>query len=108
MSSFCQRLEKDPLGANWFRMFWKQPRNHQGSRLQWIRTRWNTSVTFYSDVLCFYITMDCGSRKKPLLQNGHFKAQLRFAAAHVDKPSAFWRKVLWPDERKIFGEAVKT
>ena len=39
--------------------------------------------------------------KKPLLQNRHKKARLRFATAHGDKDSTFWRNVLWSDETKI-------
>ena len=40
-------------------------------------------------------------RKKPLLQNHHKKARLRFATAHGDKDRTFWRNVLWSDETKI-------
>jgi hypothetical protein len=41
------------------------------------------------------------ARKKPLLQNRHKKARLRFATAHGDKDCNFWRNVLWSDETKI-------
>ena len=41
------------------------------------------------------------ARKKPLLQNRHKKARLRFATAHGDKDHTFWRNVLWSDETKI-------
>ncbi|CDQ87796.1 unnamed protein product [Oncorhynchus mykiss] len=41
------------------------------------------------------------ARKKPLLQNCHKKARLRFATAHGDKDRTFWRNVLWSDETKI-------
>ena len=41
------------------------------------------------------------ARKKPLLQNRHKKARLRFANAHGDKDRTFWRNVLWSDETKI-------
>uniref|UniRef100_A0AAZ3RB74 Transposase Tc1-like domain-containing protein n=1 Tax=Oncorhynchus tshawytscha TaxID=74940 RepID=A0AAZ3RB74_ONCTS len=41
------------------------------------------------------------ARKKPLLQNHHKKARLRFATAHGDKDPTFWRNVLWSDETKI-------
>ena len=41
------------------------------------------------------------ARKKPLLQNRHQKARLRFATAHGDKDHTFWRNVLWSDETKI-------
>jgi hypothetical protein len=40
-------------------------------------------------------------RKKPLLQNRHKKARLRFATAHGDKDHTLWRNVLWSDETKI-------
>uniref|UniRef100_A0AAZ3RY05 Transposase Tc1-like domain-containing protein n=1 Tax=Oncorhynchus tshawytscha TaxID=74940 RepID=A0AAZ3RY05_ONCTS len=41
------------------------------------------------------------ARKKPLLQNYHKKARLRFVTAHGDKDCTFWRNVLWSDETKI-------
>ena len=41
------------------------------------------------------------ARKKPLLQNRHKRARLRFATAHGDKYRTFWRNVLWSDETKI-------
>ena len=41
------------------------------------------------------------ARKKPLLQNSHQKARLRFATAHGDKDCTFWRNVLSSDETKI-------
>uniref|UniRef100_A0AAZ3P5S7 Transposase Tc1-like domain-containing protein n=1 Tax=Oncorhynchus tshawytscha TaxID=74940 RepID=A0AAZ3P5S7_ONCTS len=41
------------------------------------------------------------ARKKPLLQNHHKKARLRFATAHGDKDRTSWRNVLWSDETKI-------
>ena len=49
----------------------------------------------------------CSARKKPLLQNCHKKARLRFATAHGDKYRTFWRNVLWSDETKIelFGHS---
>uniref|UniRef100_A0A673Y5L2 Uncharacterized protein n=1 Tax=Salmo trutta TaxID=8032 RepID=A0A673Y5L2_SALTR len=34
------------------------------------------------------------ARKKPLLQNCHKKARLRFSIAHGDKGNTFWRNVL--------------
>ena len=39
--------------------------------------------------------------KKPLLQNRHKNARLRFATAHGDKDQTFWRNVLLSDEIKI-------
>ena len=38
---------------------------------------------------------------KPLLQNRHNKARLRFAAGHGYKDCTFWRNALWSDETKI-------
>ena len=31
---------------------------------------------------------------------------MRYAKAHLDKPEAFWKKILWSDETKIelFGQ----
>ena len=40
------------------------------------------------------------ARKKPLHQNHHKTARLRFATAHGDKVRTFWRNVLWSDETK--------
>lgn len=31
----------------------------------------------------------------------YLQARLKFAVAHTDKPNAFWRKVIWSDEKKI-------
>uniref|UniRef100_A0AAZ3S537 Transposase Tc1-like domain-containing protein n=1 Tax=Oncorhynchus tshawytscha TaxID=74940 RepID=A0AAZ3S537_ONCTS len=46
------------------------------------------------------------AREKPLLQNCHKKAKLRFATVHGEKDHTFWRNVLWSDETKIelFGQ----
>jgi hypothetical protein len=41
------------------------------------------------------------ARKKPLLQNRHKKARLRFATTHGDEYRTFGRNVLWSDETKI-------
>jgi Fe2+ or Zn2+ uptake regulation protein len=41
------------------------------------------------------------ARKKPLHQNRHKKARLRFATTHGDKDHTFWRNVLCTDETKI-------
>ncbi len=47
----------------------------------------------------------CCARKKPLLQDWHKKARVRFADEHQDKDIAFWRRVFWTDETriKLFG-----
>ena len=54
-----------------------------------------------STVLYRHNLKDRSVRKKPLLQNCHKKARLRFATAHGDKDRTFWRNVLWSDETKI-------
>jgi hypothetical protein len=41
------------------------------------------------------------ARRKPLLQNRHKKARLRFATANGDKDRTFWRNVHWSDEINI-------
>lgn len=42
---------------------------------------------------------------EPLLQNKNLQAQLKSAAAHVDEPNAFSRKLLWSDDTKIKQES---
>ncbi|CDQ78036.1 unnamed protein product [Oncorhynchus mykiss] len=49
----------------------------------------------------FWFNNEIISRKKPLFQNHHKKARLRFATAHGDKDHTFWRNVLWSEETKI-------
>ena len=48
------------------------------------------------------------ARKKPLLQNRHKKARLRFETAHGDKDHTFWRNVLWSDAQKYNCLAIIT
>lgn len=45
-------------------------------------------------------------RKKPFLSVRHKKSRMRYAKAHLDKPEAFWKKILWSDETKmeLFGQ----
>ena len=43
----------------------------------------------------------CRARKKPLLQQRHRRARLKFARDHQDKDLTFWKHVLWSDETKI-------
>ncbi len=43
----------------------------------------------------------CRARKKPLLQDRHKKATMKFADENQDKDIAFWRSVLLSDETKI-------
>lgn len=40
-------------------------------------------------------------RKKPIIQNQHLQAHLKFAAAQMNKPNAFWRSISWSEETKI-------
>ena len=43
----------------------------------------------------------CRARKKPLLQQRHRKARLKFARDHQDKDLTFWKHVLWSDETTL-------
>ena len=43
----------------------------------------------------------CRAQKKPLLQQRHRKARLKFARDHQDKDLTFFKHVLWSDETKI-------
>lgn len=45
------------------------------------------------------------ARKKPLLQQRHRRARLKFARDHQNKDATFWKNVLWSDETKmeLFG-----
>ena len=63
------------------------------------------SVSTVKRVLHRHGLRGCHARRKPLLQKWHLKARLKFAADHMDKEKAFWRKVLWADETKmqLFG-----
>lgn len=42
----------------------------------------------------------CHIRRKPLFQEQHINTRLIFAVEHMDKEKAFWRKILWSEERK--------
>ena len=59
------------------------------------------SIATVKQVLYRHNLKGRSARKKPLLQNSHKKARLRFATAHGDKDFTFWRNVLWSDETKI-------
>ena len=59
------------------------------------------SISTVKQVLYQHNLKGRSARKKPLLQNLHKKARLRFATAHGDKDHTFWRNVLWSDETKI-------
>jgi hypothetical protein len=59
------------------------------------------SISTVKRVLYRHNLNDHSARKKPLLQNCHKKARLRFTTAHGDKDHTFWRNVLWSDETKI-------
>ena len=46
----------------------------------------------------------CRARKKPLLQQRHRKARLKFARDHQDKDLTFWKHVLWSETKiELFG-----
>ena len=59
------------------------------------------SISTVKQVLYRHNLKGRSARKKPLLQNHHKKARLRFATAHGDEDGTFWRNVLWSDETKI-------
>uniref|UniRef100_A0AAZ3PMV5 Transposase Tc1-like domain-containing protein n=1 Tax=Oncorhynchus tshawytscha TaxID=74940 RepID=A0AAZ3PMV5_ONCTS len=59
------------------------------------------SISTVKRVLNRHNLIGRSARKKPLLQNHHKKARLRFATAHGDKDRTFWRNVLCSDETKI-------
>ena len=59
------------------------------------------SITTVKRVLYRHNLKGRSARKKPLLQNRHQKARLRFATAHGDKDCAFCRNVLCSDATKI-------
>uniref|UniRef100_A0AAZ3NTG1 Transposase Tc1-like domain-containing protein n=1 Tax=Oncorhynchus tshawytscha TaxID=74940 RepID=A0AAZ3NTG1_ONCTS len=59
------------------------------------------SISTVKQVLYRSNLKGCSARKKPLLQNRHKNARLRFATAHGDKDCTFCRNVLWSDETKI-------
>ena len=59
------------------------------------------SISTVKRVLHRHNLKDRSARKKPLLQNHHKKARLRFSSAHGDKDGTFWRNVLWSNETKI-------
>jgi hypothetical protein len=59
------------------------------------------SISTLKRVLYRHNLKGLSARKKPMLQNHHKKARLRFATAHGDKDRTIWRNVLWSDETKI-------
>ena len=59
------------------------------------------SISTVKQVLYRHNLKGQSARKKPLLQNRHKKAKLRFATALRDKDGLFRRKILWSDETKI-------
>uniref|UniRef100_A0AAZ3QNS3 Transposase Tc1-like domain-containing protein n=1 Tax=Oncorhynchus tshawytscha TaxID=74940 RepID=A0AAZ3QNS3_ONCTS len=63
--------------------------------------RYKVSISTVKRFLYRHNLKGRSARKKPLLQNRHKKARLRFATAHVDKDHTFWRNALWSDVTKI-------
>ncbi|CDQ65435.1 unnamed protein product [Oncorhynchus mykiss] len=61
----------------------------------------NVSISTVKRVLYRHNLKCRSARKKPLLQNRHKKARIRFVTAQGDKDRTFWRNVLWSDETKI-------
>ena len=59
------------------------------------------SISTVKLVLYQQNTKGRSARKKPLLQNRHENARLRFETVHWDKDCTFWRNILWSDETKI-------
>ena len=59
------------------------------------------SISTVRRVLYRHNLKGCTASEKPLLQNRHKKARLRFANAHGDKDRTFGKNVLWSDETKI-------
>lgn len=43
----------------------------------------------------------CRPRKTPLLQKRHLKARLQYARDNLQKPAAYWKRVIWSDETKL-------
>lgn len=65
------------------------------------RSCWRTGVCVHSQsVLHHHGLRGCREKKKPLLRMQHLKAQLKFAADHVDKEKTVWRRTLRSDETK--------
>ena len=60
------------------------------------------SVSTVKRVLYQHNLKGRSATKKPLLQNHHKKARLRFATAHEDKDRTFWRNVLWNKNRTVW------
>lgn len=51
----------------------------------------------------------CIAKPKPLVSKKNIKARLTFARQHLEKPLAFWKRILWSDESKfnLFGSDGK-
>ena len=61
----------------------------------------NVSISTVKQVLYRLNLKGRSAWKKPLLQNRHKKARLRFVTAHGNKDRTLWKNVLWSDETKI-------
>ena len=60
------------------------------------------SIATVKGVLYRHNLIGRSARKKPLLQNPHKKARVRFGTAHGDKDCTFWRnETMKHDETKI-------
>ena len=97
-AQFCL-LEMNIL---WLRKVQINPRTTAKDPVKMLEeTGTKVSISTVKRVLYRHNLKGCSARKKPLLQNRHKKARLRFATAHGDKDHTFWRNVLWSDETKI-------
>lgn len=104
---FAKMWKKSQIGI----LRWeKLVRNNQGTTKAQVYFDLETaSLSRAKWVLHHHGLKGCWPKKKLLLQNRHFEAWLKFVATHMDKPDAFWRKLLWSDETKIelFGHNDK-
>ena len=61
----------------------------------------NVSTSTFKWILHKNELQGCRARKKPLLQQRHRKARLKFARDHQSKDLTFWKHVLWSDKTKL-------
>jgi hypothetical protein len=66
-----------------------------------VETGTKVSISTVKKVLYRHNLKGHSARKKPLLQNRHKNARLRFSTARGDTERTFWRNVLWSNETKI-------
>ena len=76
------------------------PEQQQRTLWRLKETGTKVSISTVKRVLYRHNLKGRSARKKPLIQNRHKKARLRFSTAHEDIDHTFWRNV-WSDETKI-------